>query len=452
MNKTLRAFVLSFALFFTLSTVTAPARAVLPLIASGVAFISEGSVAANGIAALTVGTVAGMIYLGNQQSGAGNEVGSVMEIPLGTSRNRPLSTPSNYSPPANNNSQPIPPSVNGSPVNTCTIYGFVSSPDCVAARQQAIDYWKSLYPASAACAVFTGGTTASPSVAISGCAGGTLGGTFASVCPAGYAASGSSCVLSNAAAVQKPADGRCQILVSVAGYVVDPNDPECGGAAANLGVTVTPSKISVTKPGSLTNGEVTINGDGSRTVTYKTSNVTNNTTTITTVNLIPTSDGQNAIVSGNSTTVVAGTGTAAGSTPAAPAAPTINIPTDYNREATQQQIKSSVDTLHGDMDSSAFSQPADPAVPADLASAENKKITDELVASETSFNNFKLLNWSTWIPVFPASSCSPFTGTVLNKSISWDFCPKIALLNELIGWLLAVFAAWSISSLMFRRD
>lgn len=450
MNKTLRAFVLPFALFFTLSTVTAPARAVLPLIASGVAFISEGSVAANGIAALTVGTVAGMIYLGNLQSGTGanDGSGSFMEVPLGIYRSRPQEIPPGYSAPAQPgtyiSAQPVPPSTvsfsslgyqYGTNPIVSTPLGACTSVNAAATIVTPVNI--TTHPYSYNCQS-TGGANFNVAEVIG--------------CGSGYTLSGFSCALSNAAAVMKPANGRCQILMGVSGFVIDPQDPECGDLAANTGTTVAPTTVTVNKPGALSNGEIKINADGSRTVTYKTSNVTNNTTTITTVNLTPTSDGQNAIVSGNSTTVVAGTGTAAGSTPAAPAAPTINIPTDYNREATQQQIKSSVDTLHGDMDSSAFSQPAASAVPADLASAENKKITDELAASVAAYDNFKMLDWSTWIPTFPAASCSPFTGGVLGRSVSIDLCPKIAMLNELIGWMLAVFASWSVVSMMFRKD
>lgn len=456
MNKILRAFVLPFALFFTLSTATAPARAVLPLIASGVAFIAEGSTAANALAALTVGTVAGMIYLGNLQTGTGatDGSGSYMEIPLGTSRSRSLSTPPGYTPPANNDAQPAPPGTSA-PVPawqtgvSAGYYSLVGSADAACSGYYtwsgATTNW---YPPGPV--TMDGANAICTFVAKPGYTNQVATFTPLMACGAGYTVSGSSCVLSNPALVMKPADGRCHILMNVNGFVIDPQDPECGGLAANTGTTVTPTKITQTKPGTLTNGTVTINPDGSRTIVYSTSNTTNNTTTNTTVNMIPAASGGNATITGTSTVVVNGTGTAAGTTPAA--LPPIQFPDDYNREITQGQIKTGIEALHGDLDSSAFAQPAAPPVPSDLAAAENKKITDELNLSVTSYDNFKLLDWSTWIPVFPASACTPIAGNIKGVNVSFDPCPKIAMLNELIGWMLAVYASWSVVMMAFRRD
>lgn len=453
MNKTLRAFVLPLALFFTIFTVTAPARAVLPLIAGGVALITEGSTAANGLAALTVGVVAGMIYLGNSQSGAGNEAGSFMEIPLGTSRDRSLSTPANYTPATSNDSQPTPPG-SSTPImqwpimsSSGTVTGYASS--LLAAGQASITWFCSLTASNCINLSVSGTDTVTAyntDPDHQSWKTGYLPHSYR--CEAGYTVSGTSCVLSDASAVMKPADGRCQILMNVSGFVIDPQDPECSGLAAQTGTTVTPSSITSNKPGWLSNGRVQINADGSRTITYSTSNTTNNTTTITTINMVPAAGGQTATVSGSSVVTVAGTGTAAGTIPASP---TIDFPDDYNREVTQGQIKTGIETLHGDLDSSAFAQPTVDGA-ASLAAAENKKITDELNTSVASYDNFKLLDWSTWIPVFPASSCSPFTGNVMGRTVSIDLCPKVAMLNELIGWLLAVYATWSVVMMAFRKD
>jgi hypothetical protein len=458
MRLKFRAFVLPVLLFFSLSTVTAPARAVLPLIAAGVAFITEGGMAANGLAALTVGTVAGVIYLGNQSTGTGSESGSFMEIPLGTSRDRPLSTPNGYTAPINNDAQPMPPgTIAGSEGWQTGIYlGWYGAAGSLNSVSAAFFIWAG-YAA-------LGHWSATPSCVASDA---NFICTYAAIhvgytdrihlfipyasCPAGYTMSSGSCVLSNASLVMKPADGRCQVLASVSGFTVDPQDPECSGLATQTGTTVAPSSITSNKPGWLSNGKVVVNADGSRTITYSTTNTTNNTTTTTTVNMVPAAGGQTAMVTGSSVVTVPGTGNLAA--PATPAAPTIDFPDDYNREITQGQIKTGIDTLHGDLDSAGFSQPAAPAVaPADLVIAENKKITDELALSVTTYDNFKLLDWSTWIPVLPASSCSPVTGNVMGRTVSIDLCPKIAMLNELIGWMLAVYATWSVVMMAFRKD
>lgn len=448
-RSNLRAFVVPVLLFFTLSTITAPARAVLPLIAAGVAFMTEGGMAVNGLAALTVGTVAGMVYLGNLQSGQGNTAGSFLDVPLSTSRDRPMDTPSGWTAPVNNNAQPMPSA--SLPAPTMWKTAQVGAAPIYSSADAACSAWKPY-------ATYVYGGTVQITPPYGKCLGtDTYDGSntwwYVSselACGAGYTLSGSSCVLSNASLVMKPADGRCQILMNVSGFVVDPQDPECGGLAAQTGTTVAPGKITQTKPGSFTNGTVTINPDGSRTIVYSSANTANNTTTITTVNMIPDAGGQTAMVTGSSVVVVAGTGTAA-STGTAPL--NIDFPDDYNREATQAQIKTGIDTVHGDLDASGFALPAPSAITPEAAAAlEVKKVTDVLDASVASYDNFKLLDWSTWIPVLPAAGCTPFTGTVAGRPISIDICPKIALLNELLGWLLSVFALWSVVSMMFRKD
>lgn len=454
-NKAFRAFVLPLLLFFTLSTVTAPARAVLPLIAAGVSLVSEGGLVANGLAALTVGTVAGMIYLAQNGTGVGTTSGSIMDIPLGVGRDRPLDTPAGYTPPANNNAQPTPPgTVPGTPVLVWATGNTSNQPSQVAACTAEAAYQGKVFhsvDAGGFC-MYMHASAGLLSYAYSYSSSGGYS------CLAGYTVSGSNCLLSNAALVMKPADGRCQILASVSGYSVDPQDPECGQLASK-GINVLPGEITFGKPGELTNGKITRNGDGSRTATYSKVNSDNKTTTITTYNFLPADPvaGTNATVTGSSTVVVNGTGSAAAPASAAPSAPPIDFPDDYNREVTQAGIKTNTDEMKinlekikNDSDADAYVMPVPTATPAELVAAENKKITDELDLSVQAYNNFKLLDWSTWIPVLPAAGCSPITKNIMGKSFTWDLCPKIALLNELIGWLLAVFAGWSVVSLMFR--
>lgn len=445
-KKLLRVFVLPLILFFALSTVTAPARAILPVIAAGVSFVAEGGAVANGMAALTVGTVAGMIYLSQNGTGAGSTAGSIMDIPLGVGRDRPLETPTDYTAPVNNNAQPAPPS-SVPPINVfrnsyaATTYSSRDGAAAAACSQAGKTFDHYGTPSGDQWPVFCTGS------------GNQYGAAWTvQGCSAGYTVSGSSCALSDAALVLKPADGRCQVLASVSGFAVDPQDPECGQLASK-GINVSPTEIVYGKPGELTNGKIVRNADGSRTVTYSKVNSDNKTTTINTYNFLPADPvaGTNASVTGTSVVVVNGTGSAVTSTPADAAS--LDFPDDYNREATQGQIKTGVDALHADLDSSGYTMPqAETYTPVQLSIIENKKITDALDGSVNDYNNFKLLDWSTWIPVFPTASCSPFTGSVMGRTVTIDLCPKIAMMNELIGWLFSVFAAWSVVHLLFRKD
>lgn len=50
-------------------------------------------------------------------------------------------------------------------------------------------------------------------------------------CPAGYVVSGSTCTLSNAAAVKKPAGTPCQVMVNGGAFTYDPQNPDCPATA-----------------------------------------------------------------------------------------------------------------------------------------------------------------------------------------------------------------------------
>lgn len=451
MTLKFRAFVLPVLLFFSLSTVTAPARAVLPLIAAGVAFITEGSVAANGLAALTVGTVAGMIYLGNLQSGTGatDGSGSYMEIPLGTSRSRPMSTPPNYSVPANNDAQPMPPSnsamLQGYASGAGNGYGWGTTPEL--ACRALVDNLNQVYSGSdffyvsntvSVCTYRQSDLTYDSTVNISP----------SGKCPDGYAQVSGACSLSNATLVMKPADGRCHILMNVNGFVIDPQDPECGGLATNTGTTVTPTQIKQTKPGTLTNGTVTINPDGSRTIVYSHGNTTNNTTTTTTVNLNTTTGG-NTIVTGNSVTTTAGTGSLAGTNPVAPAAPPITFPDDYNREATQSAIKTDV----AEIKTALTTAPAapntlpGPSAAIDQAANDHKSAIEALAAAGANNHGFI---WD-WSPMIPTATCSPAVISAGGRSITLEWCPVVEKVRELSGYALYLVTAWSLFFILTAR-
>lgn len=447
MNKTLRAFVLPLLLFFTLSTVTAPARAILPVIAAGVAMMTEGGIAANGIAALTVGTVAGMVYLGTIENGAGSESGSFMEVPLGTSRSRPLTLPPGYAAAATNDGQPVPPSSVAATQKWASdnvVAGqFFDTPEALCSAVNAADsrYGPNVRVDNATTITCTSAGYNYPTA------------TLRSTCAAGYTVSGSSCVLSNAAAVQKPADGRCQILMNVSGFVVDPQDPECGSLAANTSTTVTPTSVSFTKPGTLTNGSVVINPDGSRTVTYSTANTVNNTTTTTTINMIPASGGQTAQVSGSSTTVVNGTGTAAGT---APVAPSIDFPDDYNREATQAAIKANTDTLLANSEVIKNEMTTPPGVPNTLApavqsidqSATDFKASIDGIATAGSDAHGFVWDWS---PIIPSATCAPPVINFAGKAITLDWCPTVEKIRDFAGYAFYLFTAYSLFGILTAR-
>lgn len=272
-------------------------------------------------------------------------------------------------------------------------------------------------------------------------------------CAAGYIFNGTTCVISNPDVVMKPPDGRCQILSGVSGFTVDPQDPECGSLNA-AGVTVTPNMVSAKGKDGGTN-TITLNGDGSRTITDtrisadgKNTIVNNITLAPNMVNGVPLQDGS-ATVTGTRTESYAGTGTLVVNTPSAPA---IDFPDDYNREVTQQQIRTGVDKIHADLNSDEFVSDlptASQKAQDDLAAASSDHTT-KIGALPGQYVIAKAFSWPSWVPDVSKSTCSPFTGSVLGKSISINLCPYINQINALIGWIFALLALHHIGMLFLR--
>jgi len=121
------------------------------------------------------------------------------------------------------------------------------------------------------------------------------------------------------------------------------------------------------------------------------------------------------------------------------------IPTDYAREVTQGKILAQLD---GSLVTTA---PVDQTslVAADVASDTAQSAT-QFNAIPAAFESDKL-NWFSWVWTPPIGVCKPSTGTVHGWSITWDYCPTINDIRDALGWLFALFAAWSTYGLIFRE-
>jgi hypothetical protein len=56
-----------------------------------------------------------------------------------------------------------------------------------------------------------------------------------------------------------------------------------------------------------------------------------------------------------------------------------------------------------------------------------------------------------WVWTPPTASCAPFAGTMHGYSLSWDICPAIGNIRDVLGWLFALFGALSVYGNLFRR-
>lgn len=168
---------------------------------------------------------------------------------------------------------------------------------------------------------------------------------------------------------------------------------------------------------------------------------TNNNQTYTTTNTYTVNSG--GTVTNVSTTTNNGPITNVSTTPA------VQFPTDYNREATQAAIKESINKLatgEGAQDAPDFKKDVE-----DKKTAMDKGITDFTDAIPGQFAESKG-NWFSWVWSPPVGVCTPYQGSIHGKSVSWNICPYIANVRDVVGWLFALFGAWTVYNQMFRKE
>lgn len=165
-----------------------------------------------------------------------------------------------------------------------------------------------------------------------------------------------------------------------------------------------------------------------------------------------TSTGAVTSVSSSNTTVVNNTYNTP--TDGVPSSDPLDI-SSLSKEVTQAGIHSDTTSILNEIKCTDCVLPSDTTqANKDLINAETKKTTDMLTnVATTDYEHFENdLGWTTWVPTFPTGSCTPFIFNVLTQTVHWDFCPYIAKLNELLGWLFALFGAWTITAMFFGKE
>lgn len=59
--------------------------------------------------------------------------------------------------------------------------------------------------------------------------------------------------------------------------------------------------------------------------------------------------------------------------------------------------------------------------------------------------------WFSWVWTPPVGTCSPYAGVVHGYAISWDLCPTIDNIRDVLAWLFALAGSWTIYLQMFRK-
>lgn len=270
------------------------------------------------------------------------------------------------------------------------------------------------------------------------------------VCPPGYSQSGSTCVLSNASSVPWPSDGRPTITPKAdgSGFEPHPRDPDTtipAGYPSYDQIVNSPGDYWSDEYGNPVSQQINPGTDGGLGIIQKVQTTKDNQTQ-TTINNI-TINGTGTVVNTSSTTVPGNIGTASPtSTPVGSIS--IQFPNDYNKEATQQQVR---DELKG------VGAPEKPDFAADVQQKKtdmNQEITDKLDTVKGEFTADKD-KWFSWVWTPPVGSCSPISAGVQvhgQTFAGWDICPYINQARDVMGWLFAIAGAWSVYNQMFRRD
>jgi hypothetical protein len=275
-------------------------------------------------------------------------------------------------------------------------------------------------------------------------------------CPAGYVGT-TTCTLDNAALVQKPADGHCNVVRSGNSFFDDPNDPDCTSSP-----TVTAGSATSQTPAGKTT--ITGNGDGTTTVINKTyNNTTNTTTTNTTIYNHST-----GVVTGSSTTTNTGTGIAETSNPATP------TPTDVSALATHADVNavgSKLDTANGKLDAikagqcGGSGQPPcklDEAGTSSTFTGSQSAGLDAQADSLTSQIKNQQNGAGPGLPIDPITNAIPVTSQCVNPgfnasdihagaNFTLPLCEHASQVQPYLRWVVWIFTAMGIWGIWFQK-
>lgn len=281
------------------------------------------------------------------------------------------------------------------------------------------------------------------------CSTGTLSGTTCTVagtCPVGYAVSQGFCTVVDPTAVKWPSDGIPFYVPSLDGgtLVADPRDPDVVPATPTPSQLQNPSGDYFPDPyGNPTSIQITPQVGGGYKIDQRVQTTNNNQTSTTINNLTINNNG--IVVDASSRTV---TGPIVSASPTGTVAnPSVDFPTDYNREATQQQAVQKLD----DIKTGAGAADAPDYQVSQKKADMNQEIKDKADAVPSQYSADKS-NWFSWVWTPPIGHCQPWESTIHGQSMVWNFCPYIEKIRDVIGYMLAVSTAIAVYFQLFRRN
>lgn len=443
-RSNLRAFAVPLLLFFTLFTVTAPARAALFLVPPVVALVGSAGTAAT----INAGATAAVLVVGALMSAVVlNGMSSTASQKILTGSKVPTPTPAGYTAPTSPSLEPNPP-VNVSQVPLWQTAQVGALP-IYATADGACSAWKPY-----ATYVYSG--TVQITAPYGKCIGtDTYDGSSTywwvssvQTCPAGYSIVSSSCSLSNPALVAlpvevqptaRPTPGTSPAILPVPGSKPLPTPGFTSpGVQQGINENNAPMNISV-NPLPLPNGQT-----GSQ--TKYTSEVIDPATGTTMTKTTAIKTDENGVVTEITVSVLpqsmSGTQTSGGTS-----AP-ITFPTDYNREVTQVSIKTDAktyqDAVKADRDAAAVTAAtiattlrvggAPPPLPPPT------DVTGYGFPTKSLFPALSL-GLSDKIPA--GTACAGIPVTLLGQSTALDPCAVVSAVKPMVNWMIIILGAIS---------
>lgn len=273
-------------------------------------------------------------------------------------------------------------------------------------------------------------------------------------CIAGYVASGGICNLSAVNSVLYPSDSAPTIIAKAdgTGFQLDARDPD-NASVSTIPTQITSTGVSNGSPFRTTVSPVTGGG-----LTVKTElQIMNADGSTSTYRQVATVAPDGKVVDSSGSNHPGSLAQQTDSTSAlAPSTAPADMPTDYNREATQIQIKNNLDVIKTDLDSTQ--------VPVDVAGTDIAK----LQAAEAGRDAFKtdidgLPSAASPSPVatlfqpFTPSTCQPFTWTYGSANMAGshvytlDLCPWVPTIQRVGAWAMYLLTAAMLFQMFTRR-
>lgn len=275
-----------------------------------------------------------------------------------------------------------------------------------------------------------------------------------SICPIGYALSGANCNLSNSSIVPYPSDGKPAMTVKPdgTGFALDPRDPD------NAPMSTVPTQITSTGVNNGAPFRTTISPQTGGGLDVTTELQTQNADGSTSVyKQTARTDATGKVIDSVAANYPGSLGQQTATTQAiTPSAAPANMPTDYNREATQLLIKNNLDAIKANTDSAL--------VPADVASTD----IAALDAAKTARDAFKtdidaLPSAASPSPVanlfqpFTPSACTPLSwtygsaNTMGSHTYTLDLCPWVPTIQRIGAWAMYLLTAAMLFQMFTRR-